>query len=329
MTTFSATPRLRQLTAGLSLADFGCRPGAETITLRNTNPRVARHGGDEVADAFETLTFTGAELGDLINYRSNAVADQLRDEMNRINAALDEADLHFAARAVADLLDGYIVDPGDRWMRRVFNNGHADFRHGGRLTGGFWMDLPKAVRRQAITIGGEPVVELDFSAMMPRLLYAHVGHLYPAEQDPYVIPGIPAGHRDGVKKLFASLTFGPAALRKWPKGCAKLFPKGTDRETVIGLLRRHHAPVAHKLGSLVGFELQRTESDILVNILLTCLGRGITVLPIHDAVLCPASRADEVEQVMLEAFTSLTGGGAASVSRSPPPRQLSREKAAV
>ena len=146
------------------------------------------------------------------------------------------------------------------------------------------MDLPKAVRRQAITISGEPVAELDYRAMMPRLLYARVGQPYPPEHDPYAIPGIPPEHREGVKKLFASLTFGPTALQRWPRGCRKLFPEGTSQETVINLLRRHHAPIADKFGTLVGFELQRTESDILVAVLLTCLERGIIVLPIHDAV---------------------------------------------
>ena len=172
------------------------------------------------------------------------------------------------------------------------------------------MDLPKLIRRQAISIGGEPVVEFDFRAMMPRLLYAKVRRPFPADLDPYTIPGIPPQSRDGVKKFFAALTFGPTALGRWPQGCAKLFPKGTSREAVIDLLRRHHAPVADHFGSLVGFELQRTESDILVAILLTCLDRGIIVLPIHDAVLAPASRADEVEQVMLNTFKIRTRASA-------------------
>ncbi|HJZ30374.1 MAG TPA: hypothetical protein VKF35_04680 [Hyphomicrobiaceae bacterium] len=124
----------------------------------------------------------------------------------------------------------------------------------------------------------------------------------PAFADPYAIPGVSSEHRDGVKKLFASLTFGPAALEGWPRGCRKLFPRGTCRETVINLLRRHHAPVADRLGTLIGFELQRTEGDILVAVLLTCFERGVIVLPIHDAVLCPVSRVDEVEAVMLGAF---------------------------
>ena len=66
---------------------------------------------------------------------------------------------------------------------------------------------------------------------------------------------------------------------------------------------------------MIGFELQRTESDILVAVLLTCFERGIIVLPIHDAVLCPASQADEVEEVMLDAFKARTNGALAPVSR--------------
>jgi hypothetical protein len=318
-TTFAATPRLKELTAGLTLADFGRRPGAEAIILRNTRERVAQHGGDEVADAFETLMTMGAELGELVNYRSNLAADRLRVEMDCINAALDEADIHLDVEAIADLPDSETVDPGDRWLRRVFNNGHTDFRHGGRLAGGFWMDLPKAVRLAAITIGGERVAELDYKAMMPRLLYAHIGHPYPPQQDPYAIPGIPAKHREGVKKLLASLTFGPTALQRWPRGCRDLFPAGTCRETVIRLLRHHHFPIADCFGSLIGFELQRKESDILVAVLLNCIDRGIIVLPVHDAVLCPASRADEVEAVMLDTFMAITGGASASVTSSGPP----------
>jgi hypothetical protein len=84
-------------------------------------------------------------------------------------------------------------------------------------------------------------------------------------------------------------------------------------KTVLTRLRCHHAPVAGHFGTMIGFELQRTESDIMVAVLLTCLGRGIIVLPIHDAVLCPASRAEEVETVMLGAFKTITRG-AASVS---------------
>jgi hypothetical protein len=314
-TTFAASSRLLEMARGLTLADFGRRAGGEPIVLRSPKERMAEYGGDEVADAFELCAATGAQLGEQVNYRDSPEADRLRAEMDRINAALDEADLRLDTAALRGLPEASPIDPGDRWLRRIFCNGHSDFRHGGRLAGGFWMGLPKAVRRKAVTINGEPVIELDFRAMMPRLLYAKVGHPFPADQDPYAIPGLPPQCRKGVKKLFASLAFGPTALQRWPQGCAKLFPKGTSREVVIDFLRRHHAPVAKHFGTLVGFELQRAESDIMVAILLTCFHRGIVVLPIHDAALCPASRADEVEQVMLETFKSKTGTEGA-VSRS-------------
>jgi hypothetical protein len=87
---------------------------------------------------------------------------------------------------------------------------------------------------------------------------------------------------------------------------------------VIRLLRHHHSLIADCFGSLIGFELQRKESDILVAVLLTCIERGIIVLPVHDAVLCPAARADEVEAVMLDTFKGITGGASASVTSSGP-----------
>lgn len=314
-TTFAASPRLRQLTRGLSLADFGRRAGGEPIVVKSTKRRVAEIGSKEVADAFELWAATGAELGDQVNYSDNAHADRLRSEMDRINTALDEANLSLNLAAMRDTPNVDLIDVGDRWLRRTFNNGHTDLRHGGRLTGGFWMDLPKAIRLQSITIDGEAVVELDFRAMMPRLLYAKVGCPFPVDQDPYFLPRLVPPSRDGIKKLFAALTFGPTALRRWPQRCARLFPKGTSRDEVIDLLRRHHAPVADYFGSLVGFELQRTESDILVAILLACFDRSIIVLPIHDAVLAPASRVEEVEMIMLEVFSAMTGANA-SISRS-------------
>ena len=69
-------------------------------------------------------------------------------------------------------------------------------------------------------------------------------------------------------------------------------------------------------GTLVGFELMRMESDIMVSVLLSCFSRGIIALPIHDAVLCPRSKAKEVEGIMKETFKEKTDGGVAVVRAS-------------
>lgn len=43
------------------------------------------------------------------------------------------------------------------------------------------------------------------------------------------------------------------------------------------------------------------------SVLLRLNHRGITALPIHDAVLVPASAADVAQQVMLQAFHDVAG----------------------
>ncbi len=301
-TTFAASPQLLQLAHGFSFADFGRCAGGEPIILRNTKSRIARHRSEALPDPFETYSETGAMLDELISYRDSPLSKHLRDEMHEINEALDNANLSLGI----DLLEPPI-DLGDRWLRRVFNNGCRDFRHGGRLAGGFWMGLSKEVRRTAITIDGEATAELDFVSMMPRLLYAHLGNTFPSDKDPYTIEGIPPEYRAGVKSLFAALLYGPSALQRWPRGLREKFPRRMSLDAVIGMLRAQHPAVAEHFGTMVGFELLRNESDILVALLRSCIAEGITALPIHDALLCPASAMDRVEVIMLREFELHTG----------------------
>ena len=59
--------------------------------------------------------------------------------------------------------------------------------------------------RKKLTIGGEPVVELDYSAMAIRLMYAFEQIQYPLDEDPYLIdPDIPE-LRDLFKHILLAL----------------------------------------------------------------------------------------------------------------------------
>lgn len=315
MTTFAASKRLQSMIRGLGLADFGRRPEAEPIFLRNTKKSVNDKGGDDIPDAFETWVETRAEIGKMINYKDSGLALRLRREMCSINAWLDGAEI--TCTLTRDR-KGHLIDVGDRWLRRIFNNGYRDFRHGGRLVGGFWMGLSKEERLSSIRIDGEAVGEVDFKAMMPRLLYAQTRNGYPADRDPYEVRGIPSEHRPGIKKVFASLMYGRTAFERYPKGCRKLFPRHLKSAEVVRLLQQQHSAVAYRLGSRVGFQLLRTESDIMVDVLLSSRSLGVVALPIHDAVICPLSRMDDMASLMLKSFTKLTGGGVAAVDKTYP-----------
>lgn len=56
-----------------------------------------------------------------------------------------------------------------------------------------------------------------------------------------------------------------------------------------------------------GLSLQRTESDILVAVLLKLIARGITALPVHDAVLVARSHGETARRVMEAEARRVTG----------------------
>jgi hypothetical protein len=82
--------------------------------------------------------------------------------LRAINEWLDKADITFDAAAFEKP-----VNTQARQLRRQFTLGRFD--RGGRLFGGFWINLTKPVRLQGIRIEGDEVAGLDYSALNPRL----------------------------------------------------------------------------------------------------------------------------------------------------------------
>ena len=143
-TTVRAGPKLIALIQEhkVTLEDLSGRYDEEIIILSR-----AKHGyGDE---------------GERIDYKDNATTERFRKELRAINEWLDRADISFEAGVSKKR-----VNVRARQLRRQFTLGRFD--RGGRLFGGFWENLPKAVRRESIRIDGEAVVGLDYSALNPR-----------------------------------------------------------------------------------------------------------------------------------------------------------------
>ena len=94
--------------------------------------------------------------GERIDYKDTATTQRLRKELRAINERLDKADITFDAAAFDKP-----VNVRARQLRRQFTLGRFD--RGGRLFGGFWINLPKSVRLKGIRIDGEEVAGLDYS----------------------------------------------------------------------------------------------------------------------------------------------------------------------
>lgn len=218
-----------------------------------------------------------------------------------------------------------LVTPQHRQLHRVFNE---NFKSGGRLFGGWWQTLPRD-RRGRIRIGDgsaagqrtrlEPVVNVDFSAMHLMLAYAEAGKRVP-HGDLYDLTR--RGHerhdwhalREGRKQLVSVMFMSKKPLRQWPGATPReredirsCFPKGTRVKDEIAAIRERHKAIADWFECGRGLSLQRTESDILVAVLLKLIARGITALPIHDAVLVARSHGETAQRIMEAEAKRVTG----------------------
>ncbi|KAB7740375.1 hypothetical protein F2P47_07530 [Parvibaculum sedimenti] len=251
----------------------------------------------------EIIVLKGAKEGRLgskqtIAYAETPATIRLRSDLEMINTWLDEAELNFDE----GLETKHPVDIDDRSMRRMFNNGA--FNQGGRLFGGFWQGLKKEERASGLLIDDEEVVTIDYRQMSARTLYGLCGATPPA--DCYAVPGYEI-HREGWKKLWNAALFNGPVFSRMPANTRPLFPNGLAISDALKLLLKFHKPVATKIVPDLGFSLQYVESNILVEVLLSLMSKGVVALPVHDAVIVKASDADVTETAMVNIFKKHTG----------------------
>lgn len=271
-TEIGAAPPLRDLVRAFSVTseDIGRAPGEELLQLRT----------DKAGDRPQLAEYTDDQL-----------TNRLRTETREINSWVAGADIAY----VGGPINGKIVDTSDRRQRRVFT--HDSWSHGGRLYGGFWQPLPKALRLQHVRIGGEAVVSLDFAATFPALAYASTGKVLP-EGDAYALPELPRLPRKTVKQLTSSLFASSRPLTRWPKGIES---HGVPFEAAFGAIARKHREIAHLFGTGACHGFMFTESCILVDALLQLKAAGVVGLGIHDCVVVPASAREVAAAAMREA----------------------------
>lgn len=216
-----------------------------------------------------------------------------RQEVEAINDWLAGADISYAGNLPLDVRDRRLV--------RCFNQpphvAIPSLDYGGRLFGGFWQRHGWEVR-QHIRIGGEPVVEIDYGQMFPRLAYAEAGKETPTA-DLYAIAGL-EDCRATVKKAFNALLFKVGTMRRWPREILDGLPEGWTGADLRRAILDRHTGLLDLVGTGIGYRLFHDESTIICAVLMRCMVAGIVVLPVHDAVVCPASAVQVVGSIMEE-----------------------------
>jgi hypothetical protein len=193
-------------------------------------------------------------------------------------------------------------------LRRVFNNGKLS--HGGRLYGGWWLNMSQQDRARLIRIAGERTSELDFVAMVPRVCYALRGVRWPFGDDrdaPYIAG--PQATRGAWKQWTNAMLFARNLPRSWPGATPAARMAFASQFAGLGVTDARDAVLAHHarlhsvggFGCELGMEAMRAESDIAIDMVLRLRDLGITCLPVHDGFIVPASKADEARAAMLAA----------------------------
>ena len=183
-----------------------------------------------------------------------------------------------------------------RTVYRVFNN--RSFDDGGRFYGPWWQSIPSELR-SLITINGKETVELDYSSIHPRMLYAHAGIESPEE--PYDV-GLDPKHRDLVKKIFNALI--NARGRIYPFDDPEDGPVfdedeiGMSGSEFLSHIRSHHLKLEHLFGTGIGLKFQRIDSDIAAETMLHFAKNNIPVLPVHDSFIMHHGYEDALDDVM-------------------------------
>lgn len=250
-----------------------------------------------------------------IEFQDTPETDRIRSEMSRLNSFLADANLAF----IPDGL-GLVDTINDRTLSRrfvVLNDQAIRFDQVGRFSGGFWQNLEKN-RRGSLLIEGEPIADLDFEAMHPRLAYLLLGKEWPPG-DPYDLSGLLDGydhlnkeHRGAVKKGLSSLLNGGRAGRKYGRPLEGL-PVGATPASLRAALKAKHPALVSIIDPPVplkvplGYRLMRLESDILLEALDHLMSLGVVALPSHDGVFVAQSNAQIAQEALQAASKFILG----------------------
>lgn len=227
--------------------------------------------------------------------------------VRRFNERIAQADIKLTASALelakqraseagqtALRVRGY--DPAKVYLTRIFK---GTWERGGRLYGGSWQNLPQEARL-GLTINGEGVVELDYRAIQPSMLYAQKG--LPLDFDPYTVPGFDIPREVG-KVQFNRLVnnSGKAPVKGglvFDAETQKSFIDKDEFHRYIDSMKHMHEAISDSFYSDTSLKIQFIDSSLALSVINKCLDDDIVCLPVHDSFIVPIRHHDKLREIM-------------------------------
>lgn len=181
--------------------------------------------------------------------------------------------------------------------------------------------------RAKLLLNGEEVMELDYPAMHPHILYAWEGEQCPegfyeriadlCGCSRFVAKSIIlfAINVPSYASLSSAVNLGKAKETKANLGRAEPKPilydelkrQGLEPRNVVGAISEAHPAITKYIFSGSAIRLMLAESDIVTSAMLKLMGLGIPALPVHDSLISPRRHREQVREVMEEAYRQHTG----------------------
>ncbi|HEY8383001.1 MAG TPA: hypothetical protein VIL09_12710 [Microvirga sp.] len=216
---------------------------------------------------------------------------------------------------IDDFLTGIDIKGGThRGFIRIFNLGDQptfNWNKGGRLysVGDDCYQRLKKHDRLKMTLGGEPVAEIDISASYLTILHGHLGQALDATGDLYDLPGAP---REVVKGWLVATLSNQGHLKRWPMNQAKAFLQDTGQKLSEAYpLKKVREAMVAKYPVLAAWgeidldwaDLMFRESEAVIGTMIHLIkAYEIPSLPVHDSLLVPVSQISQCRNLLIDHY---------------------------
>jgi len=203
---------------------------------------------------------------------------------------------------------------------RVFNNG--SWHQGGRFYSGCYENMivlnsevervSNVPYRNDIKINENSVIELDYKAFHPSILYHDAGFDLDFDFDPYIIDGL---QREKVVKPIFNILINSAseklafcAIRYQVNRLKKIIiPVGWTIEKVVAAIREKNYKIDKYFFSSVANSLMNRDSFLTESIINYFTKKNLVVLPVHDSYIVESKHATLLHEVMITEFNKRFG----------------------
>ena len=212
---------------------------------------------------------------------------------------------------------------------RIYARGQTN--KGGRFYRGWWQHVPSHVRRH-ILIDGNKTIEIDYSGMSMRLLYASEGVDLDLDTDVYNLGYDDwMGDKDPrrpIIKTYVNAVFNDEneRYRVSPRDL-KILGVSTQQQLRDKLYSTHHqVNLKDRVTSGWGLESQYLDSEIALQLMHQFAIHDDPLLPVHDSFITKKGNELYLQQLMLDTFERLAKGKTRVDITPPLPNEGFREK---